>query len=214
MILWLANAHALSFSIPFIIPADPGPTLLRAKARARNFECQRLSAQAGKDLYPGRVDVSKPRGDYIARDAVVCRERLFREGQRQARDEAILLELQRHATTIAGSVETLDLPGRTWLVETFYPSQAVAAKINFATKNALMQDGMRVSDRTPLLSASDLDVLMRMPAAQAYPSACQRYFDTGALKDTDALLAVVLRDPQETNLHAGVCASGGWVWLR
>lgn len=212
--LWASLAWGVNFNIPFIIPADPGPTLTRAKAKARMYECERLSAEAGKERYPGRVDVSEPRGDYIERDAVVCRSRLFAEGQRLARDEAILMDLQRNATAIAGAVETLSLEGRTWMVEAFYPSQAVAAKVAFATKNALMKGGRTVSDRTPVLSASDLDVLMRMPAARAYPAACQRYRDTGALGDDDALLAVVLRDAQETNLHAGVCSRGGWVWLR
>ena len=57
-------------------------------------------------------------------------------------------------------------------------------------------------------------VITRMAPDQAYPTACRRWFDTGSLDDGDALLAVVTRDPRETDLHAGLCASGTWTWLR
>jgi hypothetical protein len=71
-----------------------------------------------------------------------------------------------------------------------------------------------VSDRVPLLSAEDVNVLTRMHPDAAYPAACQRYAATGALGPGEALLAIVRRDPRETVLHAGLCVDGGWAWLK
>jgi hypothetical protein len=107
-----------------------------------------------------------------------------------------------------------ELLDRTWLVEAFYPDVAVAAKIAFATKTALVARGRRVSDRVPVLASGDILVLGRMEPAQAYRLACKRYYDQGALTDDDVLMATVLRDGRETLLHAGLCARGQWRWLR
>lgn len=202
--------------LPFVIQPDLAPGLGRGRSRARAFECEVVGAQAGKALRPGQVIVSKPRGDYVERDAVICVERLLRPGLRAPRDEAILASLDaltaELATAAAG--RRPDLAGRTWLVEVYYPDASVSAKLSFATKNALMVQGLTVSDRVPALSAGDVDVLTRLEPELTYAAACQRYAATGGLQAGDALLAVLSLDPRETILHAGLCADGAWSWVQ
>jgi len=175
-----------------------------------------VTAEAGKQRRPGQIVTSSPRGDYIERSAVICTERLMRPGLRPVRDEAILSSLDTRSAEIAITAKSLrpDLQARTWLVEVYYPSAQVASKVSFATKNALMRQGLIVSDRAPTLAAGDVDVLTRMPPDEAYPMACHRYSATGSLREGDALLAVVSLDPRETILHAGLCTRGQWTWLR
>lgn len=198
-----------------IATMDPAPGLARSKTWTRNLECERLTAREGHGQYPGVIAEPDPRTELFERAALVCRERFARLGLRTPREEAVLSELEGSASAIGAAAALWpELAGRTWLVEVFDPSTAVAGKIGFATKNALLRGGMRVSDRTPVLSAGDVDVLLRMPPDEAYPAACHRWADNGSLGAADVLLAVVVRDPRETFLHAGLCVSGGWTWLR
>ncbi|MES2639486.1 MAG: hypothetical protein V4850_08370 [Myxococcota bacterium] len=201
--------------LPALVHPDPAPGLDMSRARSRRLECERMSAEVASRRYPGDVQPARPRGEYVERSALVCAERLMRPGLRAKRDEAILSTLEPLVTelTAAGDLHP-ELAGRTWLVEAHYPSQPVAAKLSFATKNALVGKGLRVSDRTPTLSAGDLDVITRMPPEQAYTAACRRYWDNGSLGANDTLLAVVSRDPRETILHAGLCTDGQWSWLK
>lgn len=205
----------LSF-LPFLALTDPAPGLIRTRTASRDLDCERMTAQVGSRLYPGEIDAPDPRGEYVERAAVVCRERLVRPGLRAAGDEAILSSLEASIGGLVGTAASLrpDLAGATWLVEVYHGSGPVAAKVGFATKNALMRQGLQVSDRTPVLGPDDLDVLIRMTPDEAYPAACRRYFDTGSLDEGDALLAVVHRDARETILHAGLCTAGQWTWLR
>lgn len=202
--------------LPFVVPTDPAPGLTRSKTRSRSLECERVSAETASQRYPGQILPAAPRGDYTERSVVVCTERLMRPGLRAARDEAILSVLEARVTELANTAGALhpDLSERTWLVEAYYPSAPVATKIAFATKNVLMEEGLRVSDRVPVLSAGDIDVITRMAPDEAYPAACRRYFATGGLGENDVLMAVVSRDPRETTLHAGLCARGQWAWLQ
>lgn len=202
--------------LPFVVHPDPAPGVRRSLDSARALECAPMSAAAADDQRPGQVVTSPPRGDFVERDAVICVERLLRPGLRAPLDEAILGSLDALTAELATNAASRrpDLRARTWLVETFYPSAQVSAKLAFATKNALLRQGLQVSDRTPVLAAGDIDVLTRLPPDQAYPAACLRYGATGTLDDGDALLAVVHRDPRETILHAGLCADGTWTWLQ
>ena len=100
------------------------------------------------------------------------------------------------------------------MVEVFYPSPQVSDKLAFATKNALGAEGLQVSDRTPVLSGDDVNVILRLPPSEAYPVACRRYQQTGGVGEQDVLLALVTRDLRETNLHTGLCVDGQWTWLR
>ncbi len=209
IILWLGL-------LVFVSPKDPAPGLLHSKNEARNLECERLSVEEASRAHPGDVAPPGPRGDYYARSALVCTERLVRPGLRDARDEAILSTLDARSSELAAAADALrpELQGATWLVETYYPDPQVAAKIGFATKNALVFQGLRVSDRTPLLGAGDVQVITRMTPSDAYAAACRRYADNGSLGPDDVLLGVVSLDPRETALHAGLCQQGTWTWLR
>jgi hypothetical protein len=202
--------------LPFFTPSDPAPSLTRKKSRAYNLDCERMDAESGSRLYPGLIEEPKPRGDYVERSVVVCRERLTRPGLRLPGDEAVLSALQERTVELAEATASArpDLQDRTWLVEAHHAIPPVVAKVTFATKNALMGQGLVVSDRTPALSAGDVDVLTRMPPDEAHPAACRRYADNGSLHEGDALLVVVQRDVRETALHAGLCDAGVWTWLR
>jgi len=196
-------------------PTGPAPGALWTRTEARGMDCERLSVEAGHERYPGRIRAPAPRGDYVERGAVVCQERLFREGLRPPQDEAILSSLEARVAALARAAGALrpDLAGRTWLVEVHYPSAPVSSKIDFAAKNALMLEGLAVSDRAPRLAVGDVRVLTPMPPERAYPAACRRWADNGSLGGGDALLAVLLRDPRETALHAGICDGGQWTWV-
>ncbi len=195
---------------------DPAPSLVRSKAASRQLDCARLDVESGSQAHPGQIAPARPRGDFSDRTAMVCQERLVRPGLRGAQDEAILRELGDQTATLAGAAAASrpDLAERTWLVETHYADSDVAHKIAFATKNALVEQGLAVSDRAPTLGAGDVGVLTRLPPTEAYPAACRRYSDNGSLKPDDALLAVIRLDHRETLLHAGVCDGGSWTWLQ
>jgi hypothetical protein len=202
--------------LPALYHPDPAPGLTRSRAKARMLECERLDAATANARYPGMIEEPRPRGEFVERSALVCAERLMRPGLRADRDEAILSTLEGLTSDLSAAATGLhpELASRTWLVESYYPSPTVSAKLSFATKNALVEQGLRVSDRTPILSAGDVDVLTRMPPEEAYAAACRRYSDNGSLGAGDALLAVVSRDPRETILHAGLCTEGRWAWVR
>lgn len=196
---------------------DQSPRVGYSRSDARRYDCERLDPVSGSQRYPGRIAPPPPRAtpDEQA-GSVLCRERMLRPGLRAARDEAILSTLEDRTAGLASQAHSRrpDLRERTWLVEVFYPNSAVSAKIDFAAKNALSQAGLAVSDRAPVLGFGDIDVITRMAPAEAYPVACQRYHDTGSLGESDALLAVLVRDPRETLLHAGLCDKGHWTWLQ
>lgn len=206
---------ALLIAIPALVRPDPAPGLFRSRDRARSFECERMDAETAARRYPGEVEPARPRGEYMERSALACTQRLMRPGLRDDRDEAILSALDPLVTELCATAgELRPLADRTWLVEVFYPSVQVAGKLAFAAKNVLVGKGARVSDRTPTLSAGDVDVLTRMPPEDAYPAACRRWLDNGSLGADDVLLSIVSRDPRETTLHAGLCADGRWAWLK
>lgn len=206
----------LAFALPFFGPGDVSPSISRSKANARKHICSVEDADATRRTRPGLIRDEKPRGDYVERTVVICTERLMRPGLRADLDEAILEQLEPLVSELATAAAALrpDLADRTWLVESYYPNPQVGPKIGFAGKTVLVREGLQVSDRTPALSAGDLEVLLRMPPSEAYPAACRRYSESGSLGEDDVLLAIVHRDPQETSLHAAVCADGTWTWVR
>lgn len=213
----IAVFSATALAAPaFVTALDPAPSFYRSKARSRRLDCDRLSLEEALRRYPDTLRPPGPNGDFVERTVLACAERLMRPGLRDPQDEAVLGNLSGTAASLAARVDGLsrELLGRTWLVETYYPSVPVSTKISFATKDALVQRGLQVSDRRPVLSAGDVDVLVRLPPLQAYPAACARYVATGVLRPDDVLLAVVVLDPRETELHAGLCAEGQWKWLR
>lgn len=221
MEFWL---YVLLFSLPSIVESarDPitgplAPDLFAGAGDAlRGFDCEAITYEAARRREPGRVTAPPPRGDFLDRQAVICRARLMPPGVRKARDEAILSDLRRSADEMAGQVAELADPLRTrnWLVEVYYPDAQVAAKVEFAAKNALLEAGVRVSDRAPTLAAGDVEVLGRIDPRRAWPLACTRYVATGSLGPGDALMGIALRDRRATILNVGYCADGAWRWLR
>lgn len=195
---------------------DPAPGLFHSRTEARNMECERIPVTEAVARYPGVVRPPDPRGDIYERSVLICSERLMDAALRAPEDEAILSNLEDNARTAAGMATSFrpELEQATWLVESHTANPEVNAKLSFATKNALLDQGLRVSDRTPVLGFDDLSVIARMPPMEAWPAACFRFKETGALGPQDALLASVVLDPKETIVHTGVCAQGVWTWLR
>ena len=216
MIAFVLLILAVLVPVVATVTNDPAPSLTQSTAESRNIECVRLSEAAALGRYPGRVAEPSPRGDYIETSAVECRHNVMQAGDRPGRDEAILSGLSPMSSEIAQTAIALgaDVDGKTWLVDAFYPDAAVAGKITFAAKTALIERAQKVSDRIPILASGDILVLGRLEPRQAYPVACSRYWAEGSLGEAEVLLAVVLLDARETILHAGLCAKGNWRWLR
>ena len=209
--LWLVAQGWLAF----LFPAGPVPGLTRSVHWIRQHDCERITKAEAARQYPGRLPPPTAEEDGLV-EVVVCTERALRDGLRSPGEEAILRRLDASVEEWVQVSEPYvpELREHRWLVEVFTPSPEVASKVSFALKNELLTSGRMVSDRVPLLSAEDVEVLSRMHPDIAYPYACQRYAETGALQPDDVLLAVVRRDPRETILHAGLCVEGGWAWLK
>lgn len=206
------------FYTPNMISAaqDPLDGWAAPDVELRALDCEPVSMPAARQQFPGQLPDPKAREDYLARRAVVCRERLMPPGLRRPGEEALLFELRKTAVEMAGVVRELPEPDqdRVWMVEVFHPSAVVSHKIGFAVKNALLDLKVKVTDRAPTLAAGDIEVIGQVEAARAYPLACARYAANGALGEGRALLAVAQRNPDSTLLHAGVCIDGAWRWLR
>ncbi len=208
--------------ILFLLPSltqlanDPVPGIMRSKQAARNLDCERTTTEQAQSRFPGEVETQAPRGDFIERSAVICTERIMKQGERLAQTEALLMTLEDTVSGFATAIETINVKvgAKKWHVESYIPDPTLAAKIAFATKNALVQRGLLVSDRVPNLTAGDIDILARMKPTEAYPLACKRYLELDELAQDQGLIGVVLRDSRETILHAGVCLQGKWQWIQ
>lgn len=192
---------------------DPAPGLLTSVESSRRFTCDRVSVEAARRAHPGLIQEAQARGDFIERSAVLCTEPIVGQRNRHPRDAAILGELSATTSGLASRIAA-EHPTLTWWVEAHYPDPAVLHKISFATKSALLEGGLQVTDRLPTLAVADIQVISDTPALKAYPLACQRYFATGKLGPQDAILSLVLLDSRETLLHAGTCIGGRWTWLQ
>ena len=193
---------------------DPAPGITQTKRYSRNLECNRLSQAQAHEQFPGRVPDLPPRGSYSNIDALTCSTRIAEPGDRPPRDEVILTSLRQTVGEITRLASAAAPETTNWHVDAFYPQLAVAQKISVAARMDLAERGHKVSDRVPVLAAGDIAVLARMPAAKAYPLACQRYFTEKVLIEPDAFLGLMIIDARETDLHAGVCVGGRWKWLR
>ncbi len=194
---------------------DPSPGLSHTRREARNFECQRLGQEEAHDRYPGDIPPVPPRQMAQAMtEALVCEPRFISIDDRAPRDEAILSTLRRDVGALTELASTLTPGALVWHVDAFYPEQAVASKISIAAKTELFERGRAVSDRVPTLAAGDISVLSRLPPNQAYATACTRYFAEHVLGEHDVFLGLMVVDPRETQLHAGVCQAGKWRWVQ
>ncbi len=215
MTFWLM---VLLLSMPALVETarDPLARGLPHGVKLRDLDCEHLSEHGARLALGVDTDEDHPRGDFLRRRTVLCRERLLPRGTRRAQDDAILGDLRATAGELASLAADRqpDAAGRTWLVETYYPDTQIAYKIGFAVKGALLERSLPVSDRVPTLAAGDVEVLGQVAPDRAYPLACARFAAAGALGPGEALLGVVLRDSRETVLHAGTCVDGRWSWLR
>lgn len=147
-------------------------------------------------------------------EALICEPRFLSLTDRPPRDEAILLSLRQTVGQLTALASALNPGPVRWHVDAFYPEQTVAAKIATAAKVELFEHGRLVSDRVPLLAAGDVSVLSHLPPERAYAVACERYFAEHVLSENDVFLGLMLVDPSETQLHAGLCQAGRWRWVQ
>lgn len=203
-------------SLPIFVEhmSDPAANLWQTKEEARNVECVRMPQAAAHALYPARIPEPPARRTIAETDAMICTPRMVRHGERPARDEAILSGLSRSVAELTEAAVAAAGGALTWHVDAFYPEPRVASKITIAARTELAEGGSRVSDRVPLLAAGDIAVLSGLAPKDAYPLACSRYFAQGILGAGDALLGVMIVDPRETQLHAGICVGGAWRWIQ
>lgn len=196
---------------------DPAPGLWNSRVEVRNLECARMTQAQAHALRPGEVPEVAPRtaaGTLMQIDALACKRRYLRYGERSAQDEVILSSLSQMVGEITETASALGDEDTLWHVDAFYPDPRVAQKISTAALTRLAESGRKVSDRVPLLAAGDLVVLRDLSSKDSYPLACQRYFAQGSLGEKDAFLGIMIVDTRETQLHAGVCMKGAWRWLR
>lgn len=196
--------------------SDPSAGLTSAgRQQGRELDCVRMSQEQAHALYPGQVPEGEVRAGALTDiDALICSRRILHLDERPPRDEAILSRLGAAVHELTQAASASGAPGALWHVDAYYPDPRVAAKIAVAAKTDLAERGSRVSDAVPLLAAGDLAVLRTLPPRDAYPLACARAYAEKSLGDTDAFLGIMLLDPAETDLHAGVCVGGVWRWVR
>lgn len=212
--LW--GLSAALWATACISTTDPAPGFFMSIEESRRLVCARTTFEVMRKRRPGLLDESRPRGEYADRDLVTCEEVVFGEGTRAPQDRALLDRLEAAMADIAKKVAKgrAGASGRTWLVEAHYSSPEVASKIAFAAKTALIENGLQVTDRLPVLAVGDIEVISRMSAFDAYDLACRRYFAPGRLEASDAVLSLLILDRRETRLHAGTCENGRWTWLE
>ncbi len=194
--------------------SDPAPGVWHTRAESRQLACARLSQTEAHDREPGRVPEVPARQLPGVTEALLCQPLYLPEGERPARDEAILSTLRHDVGELTQLASTLTEGDVTFHVDAFYPAPEIASKIAFAAKNELVEHGRVVSDRVPLLAAGDVSVLVHLPQARVYAAACTRYFAEHTLGEHDVFLGLMLLDERETHLHAGLCQAGQWRWVR
>jgi hypothetical protein len=201
---------------------DPA-SVFASRSEARSFDCTRTTQAEAARLAPGLVPEPSVRSGVFAKtDGMVCQRQYLTEGERPNRDEAILStltasvgELVRLAASVEPSLRSGHAQGPTqWYVDAFYPEPRVAAKLALSARVLLAEEGHVVFDRVPLLAALDVAVISRMPVQQSFPIACARYFVEKTLHEPQVFLALMIVDPREAQVHAGLCARGQWRWLR
>ncbi|MEM6733962.1 MAG: hypothetical protein AAF658_20535, partial [Myxococcota bacterium] len=64
---------------------DPGPGGTTDATEVRNLECERLTYEEARKRFPGEIRERDARGDTQERNALICVQRVFGWGERDAR---------------------------------------------------------------------------------------------------------------------------------
>jgi hypothetical protein len=204
------------FFIPYFAAwmHDPAPGFFRPAADSRGMECRFFTDEGAREIRSETNDSSAGRGDFAEMSAMRCNSFVMNPGERSNAQEAVLWDLSRQVADITSTISrSPEAEGQTWLVDVYHPDAELAAKIRTAVRVALAERNVHVTDRVPVLPAEDIQNLQKVSADSVMPFACSRFSKQQALSSKDTLLGVVLRDNNETLLHAGTCKGGEWVWL-
>jgi len=194
---------------------DPSHVAWAGATEVRQFDCERISQAEAHKRYPGSVPATSARGQvFYDIDALVCSRRYVDDDQRLPRDELLLRSLSSDVDELVGIASKQGGDVVKWTVDAFHPDPVMVRKIATAAKTSLAERGLQVSDRPPLLTAGDVEVLRSMHMQQALPVACKRMQDTGVLDDDTAFVSVALLHEYESALHVGLCHQGRFKWLR
>lgn len=195
---------------------DPVNEAWKGREAARQFECERMSQAAAHQQFPGTIPAPSIRGGALMQvDALVCERRIVADGVRAPREELILGRLTDEVGQLSGLAATAVGDDKTqWVVEAFYPNPVMVRKISGATRSALAERGLKVSDQPPRWTAGDVEVFRTLPMRDAIPLACRRLFASQHLDPSVVFLAIALLHEKESQLHAGTCKEGVFTWLR
>lgn len=199
---------------------DPAAQGFFGRQQARQLDCERLSQAKAHERYPGEVPPPHTRSSALMQiDALVCQHRVVADDMREPRDEVILQKLEEDVAELTGLAALETGPETRWVVDAYYPNPAIIRKIAGASRVALAERGLWVTDQPPRLSAGDVEVLRTLPMRDALPVACRRLFSSRALEggplgDDVAFLSLALLHPSESQLHAGLCRRGQFRWIR
>ncbi|MEC8051504.1 MAG: hypothetical protein VX210_12005 [Myxococcota bacterium] len=193
---------------------DPGLGFNREPEQTRRHDCISVDVDTAREIRPDDFGNAYPRGDFFNREAFLCREQIIEPGLRAPQTERLVNELSRLVSDLATRIQSEYPQINQWMVEVHYEDPVVGHKIDFATKVALSELGLGVSDRVPNLRPTDLGVIGRLSHSKAHDLACRRLTDDGQIGDSEALLNILVLDPRQTDLIAGVCTDGNWSWVQ
>ena len=198
---------------------DPIQAGWQGRRALRQFECERVSQAQAHQRFPALVPVTDARATAMMQiDALVCQHRVIADGARSVRDQLILDRLGDEVGELSALAAASGDAGTRWIVDAYYPDPNMVRKIANASRVALVERGLKVSDQAPRLSAVDVEMFRTLAMRDALPLACRRMHETGALADKAgeniSFLAIALLHEKESQLHAGTCVRGVFRWLR
>ena len=215
LLFWMTVTFPLL--VPYLIGilADPGPGLFRSLRDTRSLECHYMSQDEAAEKKPETVANTGGKSLYFEDQYIYCAQNVFLPGERIPRDEMILSQLSQTTRNAAALAIDKFPETKMWLVQTQYADNLnLAQKFDFAAKIELKNRGAGVSDRIPLLSASDILTTLSQNFFESSGMICEKwkvspeYFQT-----KPAILTLFTLSDKETQMHAGVCAEGSWTWL-
>ena len=189
---------------------DPGLGIIREPKETRRHECTPLDLNTARKIRPEAFGKNYPRGDFLNREAFLCQEQIVEPGLRSPQTEQLITHLSSLTTTLAAKIQAAHPNVQRWMVEVHSDEPVVGHKVDFATKVALSELGLQVSDHVPNLRPTDLGVIGRLSHSQAHDVSCRRLIDDFQIDRGDALIRILVVDPRQTNLIYGVCTQAGW----